>query len=161
MMRTLLNAKIHRATVTSADLNYVGSITIDGKLLEAANILPFEKVQVVSVTTGHRWETYAIVGEPGSGDIQVNGGGARLVCPGDVLIIMTYAQVNEPIPASFAPRVVMVDGKNRITEVLNLSPKGMAAPDSAAGESWREKCAAYLDPQSSPWHPAPDTMSAD
>jgi aspartate 1-decarboxylase len=126
MLRTLLTGKIHRATVTEADLHYVGSITIDAALLEAANMLPFERVQVVNVNTGARWETYTIVAERGSGVIKCNGAAARLASPGDLVIIMGYAQVSEPIPADWSPRVVLVNEKNQISEVLDFSPKGMA-----------------------------------
>jgi aspartate 1-decarboxylase len=126
MHRTLLNGKIHRCSVTSADLNYVGSITVDPLLLEAANMVPFEKVQVVNVNNGNRWETYAITGEPGDGCIQVNGGGARLVSIGDILIIMTYLQVPDPVPADWQPKVVMVDAKNRITEIFSMEQHGRA-----------------------------------
>jgi aspartate 1-decarboxylase len=124
MIRTVLNGKIHRAVVTSADLNYVGSITIDAALLKAANMVPFEKVQVVNVNNGNRWETYAIVGDPGKGEVQVNGGGARLACVGDILIIMTYTQIADPVPEDWSPRVVFVDGRNRITEVSGLCQRG-------------------------------------
>jgi aspartate 1-decarboxylase len=124
MMRTLLSGKIHRCSVTSADLHYVGSITLDPLLMEGANMVPFEKVQVVNVTNGNRWETYAITGTPGDGKVQVNGGGARLVSIGDILIIMTYVQVADPVPANWQPRVVMVDAKNRITETFGLPPHG-------------------------------------
>lgn len=128
MIRTLLNAKIHRATVTAADLNYIGSITIDAKLLEAANILPFERVQVVDVTNGARLETYAIAGEAGSGTIQLNGAAAHLVSPGDIVIIMSYVQVEDPVPPDWSPRIVFVDERNAITEV-----RGMHALAGATG----------------------------
>lgn len=128
MIRTLLNAKIHRATVTAADLNYIGSITIDAKLMETANILPFERVQVVDVTNGARLETYAIAGEAGSGTIQLNGAAAHLVSPGDIVIIMSYVQVEEPVPADWSPRIVFVDEHNAITDV-----RGMHALAGATG----------------------------
>jgi aspartate 1-decarboxylase len=126
MIRTLLRGKIHRCSVTSADLHYIGSITFDPLLMQAANIVPFEKIQVVNVTNGNRWETYAIEGKPGDGSVQVNGGGARLVAIGDILIVMSYVQVADPIPADWEPRVVMVDAKNRITEVFGLEKWGRA-----------------------------------
>ncbi|MGW3962976.1 aspartate 1-decarboxylase [Amycolatopsis sp. NPDC005003] len=113
MERILLNAKIHRATVTQADLHYVGSLTIDASLMRAAGIVENEKVQVVDITNGARLETYAIAGEPGSGVIGVNGAAAHLVHPGDLVIIITYAQVHEPDLASHRPTVVHVDGENR------------------------------------------------
>lgn len=113
MERTLMNAKIHRATVTQADLHYVGSLTIDSDLMKAANIVESEKVQVVDITNGARLETYAIAGEPGSGVIGINGAAAHLVRPGDLVIIITYAQVQEAELDSHRPRVVHVDGENR------------------------------------------------
>lgn len=117
MLRTFFRAKIHRATVTEANLNYVGSITIDADLLKASDILANEQVQVVNVTTGARFETYVIPGEPGSGVICLNGAAARLAHPGDIVIIMTYAQLNEQEIADFRPRVVLVDAQNRVTAV--------------------------------------------
>jgi aspartate 1-decarboxylase len=123
MIRTLVHAKIHRATVTNADLNYVGSITIDEDLLEAAGIWPFERVQVVDVNNGNRLETYTIVGERGSGTIQLNGAAAHLVDIGDLVIIMAYAQVDAR-PEEWEPTVVFVDEQNRITDVQALQPVG-------------------------------------
>ena len=117
MLRTLLNGKIHRATVTGADLHYVGSITVDSRLLEAANILPYERVQVVDVDNGARLETYAIPGEAGSGTIQMNGAAAHLMKVGDIVIIMAYVQVEDPVPQGWKPRVVLVNGRNEIVEV--------------------------------------------
>jgi aspartate 1-decarboxylase len=108
-----MNAKIHRATVTQADLHYVGSLTIDAELMAAADIVEGEKVQVVDITNGARLETYAITGEAGSGVIGVNGAAAHLVHPGDLVIIITYAQVEEAERAAHRPRVVHVDGDNR------------------------------------------------
>ncbi len=117
MLRTVLNGKIHRATVTGADLNYVGSITVDSELLEAANILPYERVQVVDLNNGNRLETYAIPGEAGSGIIQLNGAAAHLVAIGDLVIVMSYVQVEDPVPQGWKPRVVLVDGQNKISEI--------------------------------------------
>lgn len=122
--RTLVRSKIHRATVTAADLHYIGSITIDSNLLEAADILPFERVQVVDVTNGQRLETYAIAGEPGSGVIQLNGAAAHLVNVGDLVIVMSYAQVEEPVPSNWQPTVVLVDEQNAISEVRGLRQQG-------------------------------------
>lgn len=116
-LRTLLCGKIHRATVTGADLHYEGSITVDSQLLEAANILPYERVQVVDINNGSRLETYAIPGERGSGMIQMNGAAARLASVGDLVIIMSYVQVEEPVPAEWRPRIVLVDEQNRIVEI--------------------------------------------
>ena len=125
MIRTLVHAKIHRATVTAADLNYVGSITIDEDLLDEAGIWPFERVQVVDVTNGNRLETYAIVGERGSGTIQLNGAAAHLVNIGDLVIIMAYAQMElTERPQEWEPTVVFVDARNKITEVRTLRPVG-------------------------------------
>lgn len=116
MLRTLLNGKIHRATVTGADLHYAGSITVDSQLLEAANILPYERVQVVDVNNGNRLETYTIAGEPDSGIIQLNGAAAHLVKIGDTVIVMSYVQIQDPVPRDWKPRVVLVDGQNHIVE---------------------------------------------
>lgn len=117
MLRTMMKSKIHRATVTQADLNYVGSITIDRALMEAADILPGEQVQVVNNNNGVRFETYVIEGEPGSGVICVNGAAARLVQPGDIIIIISYALLDREELAAYRPRVVFVDGRNRVQEV--------------------------------------------
>jgi aspartate 1-decarboxylase len=110
----MLKSKIHRAVLTDANLNYVGSITIDRDLLEAADILPYEKVQVVNNNNGARFETYVIEGEPGSGQVCLNGAAARLGQPGDILIILSYVQVEEEKAREHKPRVVFVDEKNRI-----------------------------------------------
>jgi len=114
MYRCMLKSKIHRAVLTDTNLNYVGSITIDRNLLEAADILPFEKVQVVNNNNGARFETYVIEGEPGSGQVCLNGAAARLGEPGDILIILSYVQVEEEKAREHKPRVVFVDEKNRI-----------------------------------------------
>jgi aspartate 1-decarboxylase len=120
MMRTMFKSKIHRATVTEANLNYVGSITIDSDLLKAADILEYEQVQVVNVTTGARFETYTIAGPAGSGVICLNGGAARLAHPGDIVIIISYAQVSEEELANFKPKVVLVDAQNRMVEPVGI-----------------------------------------
>ncbi|MDX1502254.1 MAG: aspartate 1-decarboxylase [Thermoanaerobaculia bacterium] len=117
MIRTLLSGKIHRATVTGADLDYVGSITVDPELLRAAGILEHERVQVVDVTNGARLETYAIAGKPGEGTVQLNGAAAHLVRPGDLVIVMAYARFDEDEARAWRPRVVLVDERNRIVEV--------------------------------------------
>lgn len=127
--RTLLSGKIHRATVTAADLHYVGSITIDETLMRAADILPYERVQVVDITNGARLETYAIPGDAGQGTIQLNGAAAHLVRPGDLVIIMAYSEFDEPVPADYHPPVVLVDEQNRITEVRPMRDHTDAAPD--------------------------------
>ncbi|MFD6023918.1 aspartate 1-decarboxylase [Streptomyces griseoluteus] len=114
MLRTMFKSKIHRATVTQADLHYVGSVTIDAELLEAADLLPGELVHIVDVTNGARLETYVIEGERGSGVIGINGAAAHLVQPGDLVIIISYAQVSDAEARELKPRVVHVDAGNRI-----------------------------------------------
>jgi aspartate 1-decarboxylase len=114
MWRTMLKSKIHRATVTRADLHYVGSVTVDTELLAAADLLPGEQVAIVDVTNGARLETYVIPGEPGSGVIGVNGAAAHLVHPGDVVILISYALLDDATARTFQPRVVHVDAANRI-----------------------------------------------
>ena len=125
--RTMVRSKIHRARVTNADLHYIGSITIDSNLLEAADIVPFERVQVVDVTNGNRLETYTIAGEPGSGTIQLNGAAAHLVNIGDIVIIMAYAQIAEPIPANWQPKLVLVDEYNAMIQAHSLPKQGSTA----------------------------------
>ena len=117
MQRTMLKSKIHRATVTRADLHYVGSVTVDRDLMEAADLLEGEQVAIVDITNGARLETYVIPGERGSGVIGVNGAAAHLVHPGDLVILMSYAQLDEAELAAYAPRVVFVDGANRLVEL--------------------------------------------
>lgn len=114
MQRTLLGGKIHRATVTQADLHYVGSITIDQELMTAADIVEGEQVHVVDITTGTRLVTYAITGAPGSGVIGINGAAAHLVSPGHLVIIMSFCQVSESERIAHLARVVHVDAANRI-----------------------------------------------
>ena len=116
MYRKLLKAKIHRAVVTDADLNYDGSLTVDKALLDAADIREFELVQVVDVESGARLETYTIAGQPGSGVIQANGAAARLVQTGDHIIIMSYALVEEPLPEEWQPTVILLNEDNSIKE---------------------------------------------
>ena len=117
MHRTMLKSKIHRATVTDADLHYVGSITVDPDLLEAADILEHEQVAVVDVDNGARFETYTIAGERGSGEMKVNGAAARLVHHGDTIIVISYAQYSREEMEHYEPRVVHVDAHNRIVTV--------------------------------------------
>jgi aspartate 1-decarboxylase len=114
MNRTMLKSKIHRATVTDCDLHYVGSITIDPDLLEAADILEHEQVHVVDVDNGARFETYTIAGTPGSGEMKVNGAAARLVHRGDTIIVISYAQYSREEMEHYEPRVVHVDRENQI-----------------------------------------------
>jgi aspartate 1-decarboxylase len=116
MQRTMCKGKIHRATVTQANLNYIGSITIDQDLLDASNIYPYEKVQVVNINNGSRLETYAIAGARGSGVICLNGAAARLTAEGDIVIIISYAQYTEEEIRSLVPQIVFVDDENRLTE---------------------------------------------
>lgn len=117
MQRTMLKSKIHRATITGSDLNYVGSITIDADLLDAADIRENEQVQVLDIDNGARFETYALVGERGTGILQVNGAAARLVHTGDTVIVITYAQYSEAELAAYEPVVVHVDRRNGIIDV--------------------------------------------
>lgn len=117
MIRTMLKSKIHRATVTASDLHYVGSITVDPDLLEAADILEHEQVAVVDVDNGARFETYTIAGERGSGEIKVNGAAARLVHRGDTIIVISYAQYDKTEMEHYVPVVVHVDSDNRILDV--------------------------------------------
>ena len=117
MQRTMLFAKLHRVTVTQADLNYVGSVTIDRTLVEAAGLLPGERVDIVDVTNGNRLTTYVIQGEAGSGQICINGAAARLIRPGDIAIIIAYAQLDVAEARTFVPTVVFVDHDNRIVDI--------------------------------------------
>ncbi len=114
MRRTMCKSKVHRAVLTGADLHYEGSLTLDLALMQAADILPFEKVQVVNVNNGSRLETYVIEGERNSGTIQLNGAAARLGAAGDHVIIISYADYEEGELENFEPRLVFVDEKNRI-----------------------------------------------
>nr|WP_042191306.1 aspartate 1-decarboxylase [Kibdelosporangium sp. MJ126-NF4]CEL19981.1 Aspartate 1-decarboxylase [Kibdelosporangium sp. MJ126-NF4]CTQ97205.1 Aspartate 1-decarboxylase (EC 4.1.1.11) [Kibdelosporangium sp. MJ126-NF4] len=117
MLRTVLNGKIHRATVTQADLHYVGSLTIDEDLMKAADIREGERVQVVDITNGNRLETYAITGEPGSGVIGVNGAAAHLVHPGDLVIVITYVTVADDVLDAHRPKVVHVNADNQVIDL--------------------------------------------
>jgi aspartate 1-decarboxylase len=117
MMRTMLKSKIHRATVTQADLHYVGSVTIDEDLLDAADLLPGEQVAIVDVTNGARLETYVIPGERGTGVIGINGAAAHLVHPGDLVILISYGLMDETEAKAYLPKVVHVDAANRVVEL--------------------------------------------
>lgn len=130
MLRTMLKSKIHRATVTHADLHYVGSLTVDADLLDAADLLPGEQVAVVDITNGARLETYVIPGERGSGVIGINGAAARLVHPGDLVILISYAQMDDATARSYEPRVVHVDADNR---VISLDADPGAAAEGVPG----------------------------
>ncbi len=117
MLRTMMKSKIHRATVTQADLHYVGSVTIDLDLMEAADILPGEQVAIVDISNGARLETYAIPSTRGSGVIGINGAAARLVHEGDLVILITYAQYDNAEARALRPKVVHVDARNRIVRI--------------------------------------------
>lgn len=124
MVLNMLKGKIHRATVTQAEVDYIGSITIDQQLMDAAGILEYEKVQVADVETGSRLETYVISGEPGSGVICLNGAAAHLVTPGDKVIIMCYAQMTPEEARENQPRVVFVDERNKIARLTRYERHG-------------------------------------
>ncbi|KRQ86739.1 Aspartate 1-decarboxylase precursor [Caloramator mitchellensis] len=123
MLLNMLKSKIHRATVTEANLNYVGSITIDEDLMDAAGLLENERVQIVNINNGKRFDTYIIKGERGKGDICLNGAAARMVHPGDKVIIMAYCFVDENEAKSLKPKVVLVDENNRIEKFLHEEAK--------------------------------------
>ncbi len=125
MLRTMMKSKIHRATVTQADLHYVGSVTVDEDLLDAADLLPGELVHIVDITNGARLETYTIAGERGSGVIGINGAAARLVQPGDLVILIAYGQMETAEAREYQPSVVFVDAQNK---VVDLGSDPAAAP---------------------------------
>lgn len=125
MMLHMLKGKIHRATVVQAELDYVGSITVDQDLLDAAGILEYEKVQIVDVNNGSRFETYTISGERGSGMICLNGAAARCVSTGDKVIIMCYAELSTEEAKTHKPQVVFVDDDNRIERVTTYEKHGL------------------------------------
>jgi aspartate 1-decarboxylase len=118
-MRTMLKSKIHRATVTDGNIDYEGSITIDTKLMEAADMLPYEQVQVLNINNGARFSTYVIEGEPGRGDICLNGAAARLAVKGDLVIILTYTDMPDEEARNYKPRIVLVDEKNQPVKDLD------------------------------------------
>ena len=115
-MRIMMKSKIHRAHVTGVNIDYEGSITIDRRLMEEADILPYEQVQVLNLNNGARFSTYAIEGEPDSGEIRINGAAARLAAKGDTVIILSYCHVEKDEARGFMPRLVYVDARNAITE---------------------------------------------
>ena len=140
MFRTMMKSKIHRATVTQADLHYVGSVTVDEDLLDAADLLAGELVHIVDVTNGARLETYTIAGERGSGVLGINGAAARLVHPGDVVILIGYGQMTTEEARAFKPHVVFVDAGNNIigtgTDAAEALPgTGLSRGDVIAGMS--------------------------
>ncbi|PWA12342.1 aspartate 1-decarboxylase [Pueribacillus theae] len=123
MYRTMMKGKIHRARVTEANLNYVGSVTIDQDILDAVDMLPNEKVQIVNNNNGARFETYIIPGKRGSGVICINGAAARLVQEGDVVIIISYALVSEKELKDYSPRVAIMNEKNEIEDLITHEPE--------------------------------------
>ena len=124
MQRTLLKSKIHRASITDANLNYEGSLTIDSDLMEAADILPYEQIKVYNINNGARFDTYAIAGPSGKGDICLNGAAARMGAPGDLIIIATYANFDQAEIVAHKPVVVLVDSRNRKCD--KTAPAGLA-----------------------------------
>ena len=134
MMRIMMKSKIHRATVTQADLDYVGSVTLDAALMEAADLLEGEQVAIVDITNGARIETYVIPGERGSGVIGINGAAAHLVHPGDLVIIMSYAVVTDAEARALDPRIVHVDAKNRIVKLGNDPAEPVPGSDQLRGD---------------------------
>ena len=125
----MLKGKIHRAVVVEAELNYVGSITVDPELMKAAGIFEYEKVQIVDVESGSRFETYTISGEPGSGMICLNGAAARMVQPGDHIIIMSYCDMTPEEAREHRPKVVFVDEKNHIKKISSYEKHGQLSED--------------------------------
>jgi len=118
VFRTLMRAKVHGATLTGANLNYVGSLTLDSAIMEQLDMLPNEQVQVLNLNTGSRLTTYLLPGEKGSGVVALNGAAARLGHPGDKVLIVAYAVMSEEEARQFRPKVVLVDDRNRIVEIL-------------------------------------------
>jgi aspartate 1-decarboxylase len=133
-MRIMMKSKIHRATVTQADLDYVGSVTLDAALMEAADLLEGEQVAIVDITNGARIETYVIPGPRGSGIIGINGAAAHLVHPGDLVIIMSYAVLDDAEARALAPRVVHVDESNRIVKIGNDAAEPVPGSDQIRGD---------------------------
>ncbi len=134
MLRTMMKSKIHRATVTQADLHYVGSVTVDADLLDAADLLPGELVHIVDITNGARLETYTIAGERGSGVIGINGAAAHLVHPGDLVILIAYGQMTTPEAREYLPRVVFVDENNAISGTGSDPASTFADPTLVRGD---------------------------
>lgn len=132
MQRTLMKSKVHRATVTGADVDYVGSLTLDAELMEAADLLPHEKVQVVDVDNGARLETYVIAGERGAGVVCLNGAAARLLSPGDRVIVISYATYSDAEARAHTPTVVVCDEANRPTV---QGPEAAGVADRALAEA--------------------------
>jgi aspartate 1-decarboxylase len=135
MFRSMLKSKIHRATVTQADLHYVGSVTIDADLMDAADLLPGEQVAIVDVTNGARLETYTIAGPRGSGIIGINGAAARLVHAGDLVIIISYCTVTDAEARELRPRVVFVDSDNRMVGTGDDPAEALPHADQLRGDA--------------------------
>ena len=135
MMRIMMKSKIHRATVTQADLDYVGSVTLDAALMEAADLLEGEQVAIVDITNGARIETYVIPGPRGSGVIGINGAAAHLVHPGDLVIIMSYAVMTDAEARALKPHVVHVDDKNRVVKIGNDPAEPVPGSDQIRGDA--------------------------
>jgi aspartate 1-decarboxylase len=133
-MRIMMKSKIHRATVTQADLHYVGSVTLDSALMEAADLLEGEQVSIVDITNGARIETYVIPGPAGSGVIGINGAAAHLVHPGDLVIVMSYAVLEDAEARALKPRVVHVDEKNRVVKIGNDAAEPVPGSDQVRGD---------------------------
>ena len=144
VLRTMLKSKIHRATVTEADLHYVGSVTVDTDLMEAADLLPGELVHIVDITNGARLETYVIEGRPGSGVIGINGAAAHLVHPGDLVILISYAQIDDAEAGRLHPRIVHVDEGNRIVSL------GADASEALPGLAGAQRSPYAVTPGSGP-----------
>jgi aspartate 1-decarboxylase len=135
MFRTMLKSKLHRATVTQADLHYVGSVTIDADLMEAADLLPGEQVAIVDVNNGARLETYVIAGPRGSGVIGINGAAARLVHEGDLVIIISYCTVTDAEARELPPKVVFLDSANRIVGTGDDPAEALPGADQLRGDA--------------------------
>ncbi|GAB2732826.1 MULTISPECIES: aspartate 1-decarboxylase [Kitasatospora] len=135
MLRTMLKSKIHRATVTQADLHYVGSVTVDQDLLDAADLLPGELVHIVDINNGARLETYTIAGPRGTGVIGINGAAARLVHPGDLVILIAYGQMDTAEAKAYQPKVVFVDAENKITGFGSDAAEALPGTDTLRGDA--------------------------
>ena len=135
MLRTVCKSKIHRATVTEANVQYAGSLTLDAQLMKAADLVPYEQVHVVDVDNGARIVTYCIEGAPGSGTVCINGAAARLISPGDKVIVISYAQVTPEELDGLTPKVVVLDEHNRIQQVATVACQ--LAEDHGVGTSFR------------------------
>jgi len=138
MLRSFCKSKIHRATVTEANVHYAGSITLDGELMKAAGLIPYEQVHVVDVDNGARLVTYCIEGTPNSGTVCINGAAARLVSAGDTIIVISYAQLSPEELQGFAPKVVLLDQQNRLRQVVTESCE--LSEDREVGTAFGSAC---------------------